>query len=256
MKKSALYLLLFSLAVVPMVFLAGCDDDDNPTTTTVASKPFVSAFVGLGGPRKVAEDPSMAAVSITNFTTMPGVTMNGQELFPEPEFSFYGGGVGFMGDCTPDVNNQVSMEVSFGAGSDPGVGTITLPGENEVAGESDLYLELNEALEFAWTTAEGADKYVVQGYVDVQYVDQEDAIQRNYYRFSFFTTDTSATVAADLIWPAAEEFQTIQDVWGDIDVVAVSGPTDPGEPGNVTGSCNGILISYGRSLDWDLDYAE
>ena len=94
MRKSALYLLLFSLAVVPMVFMAGCDDDDNPTTTTVTGKPFVSAFVGMGGPRKVADDRSMAAVSITNFTTMPGVTMNGQALFPEPEFSFYGGGVG------------------------------------------------------------------------------------------------------------------------------------------------------------------
>ncbi len=93
MKKNALFLVAAVLLSMSLVMVTGCGDDDDETiaTPTFVDKPFVSAMVGMGGGHR-ADDNTEAMVMVTNFTNVPGVTINGHEMGVEPEFSFYGEG--------------------------------------------------------------------------------------------------------------------------------------------------------------------
>ncbi len=254
MKKTAFVLVAAVLLSLSLVLMTGCSDDDEVTApATVAQKPFVSAVVGLDNHRK-AESRSGAYVSVSNFTTCPGVTVNGTELMIEPEFSVYSGGMGFVGDFAQGIDNQVNLEVRFGEGEDTATGTINMPGENEVVGASDIDITAFQRLDLAWTTASNAEAYLVSGYFNCRYTDNSDESQDFDIRFSYTTTDTMMTFLPAEIWPAAADVQSMDNFWGDVDVMPVVGPLTPGSAANITGACNGVLVSFGYDLDWDFNF--
>lgn len=255
MKKNALFLVAAVLLSLALVMVAGCDDDDeNIVAPTVTSEPFVSAIIGNGMRMKADDGPPSAMVMVTNFTDVPGVTVNGDEIGVEPEFSFYGGGMGFAGSFNVSNDMMANLVVGFGEGVETGTASVAIPGTNEEVGETNINISEFEGFSATWTTSERAEKYMVSGYFDGNYTDNDDNGQSWDKSFSYITTDTTISVTAEQIWPAEADVQYINNFWGDLDVMPINGPMEAGEPTNITGGCRGIMVSYGDFLDWDFNW--
>ncbi len=256
MKKNSWLLVAAVLLSLSMVLFAGCDEDSETITNTtiIESKPFVKAIIGLGARYKAEDYSSQALVQVSNFSIVPGVMINGGVLPVNTESTIYGGGIGFVGEYPETDDFMANLVVGFGEGSETGTASIIMPGTSEEIGDTEIQMVDFEGIEVSWTTAERAEKYMVIGYFEGNYVDQDDENQNWFYQFSLETTDTTLTIAASHIWPPEADVLSISNIWGDLDVLPVTGPTTPGEAGNVTGSCQGVMVGYGHFLDWDLNY--
>lgn len=254
MKKNTLFFVAAILLSMTLVMVTGCDDDDgeNIVAPTVTSKPFVSAVVGINR-HKVESGGVFGYATVTNFSSIPSVTMNGEMLRVEPELSIYGGGMGFMGDFDFDEDMQVDIVIGFGPDSETGTGSVVLPGYFEVVGETNVDVVPGSGVTVSWTTAEQAELYVAAGYFSGRYTDSDGESHYWDKNFGFTTTDTTLVISADAIWPDMSDVENIEDMSGDLDVYAVSGPATPGDPVNVSGACEGVLVSYSNFLDWNFN---
>lgn len=256
MSKKCLWLPLLTLTILPLFLLTGCSDDDDDPIAPVDVKPFVSAIIsGYGGGFK-ADDPGMgsAIVTVTQFTTIPSVHVNGDALVMEPEISIYGGGMGFYGPLEMAEDNLASLVVGFGDGAATGTGSIVVAGHNEVVGDSEIDVVEYQDVDLTWTSAENAERYYLYAYFEVNYTDIDDNPQSWENHIGVAVTDTTFTLTADQMFPPQADVQTITYYYGDTDLTPINGPFVAGEATNITGACDGVLAAYGRNLDWDYNW--
>lgn len=253
-KKRYILFLIGALAVALFAF-AGCDDDDDDPVAVAPMTEVVAIFGvgGGGGPMKAEGDLATAFVSVGGVDVIPTCEVNGVEMGLEPEFTVYGGALGYYGMFNLGAGNAVNMTVDMG---DDGTCEFdgSLPGASTIVGNSRIDVTYGEPCTATWTASADADAYWYSGYMNMRYYDTGGSSHYTYGNVRGMTTATSITInVADEFDDVVVDFDYVDYISGNFYVQPISGPLNPGDASNITGVGEGFALLLGEQLRWELD---
>lgn len=182
---------------------------------------------------------------------IPSVTVNGVQIpwdldnkwFQERDF-----------DISPGDTAELLVAYTKSDGS-PGSAqsVIKVPDHFEITSHDTSLIDslpIGGDLGVTWSSSDGADAYSVYFSIRYYYYDTTGSDRYFYYMLDTLFADTSITFASSLLFPNANEIDSLDDGFGNLDVTAVSGPIGPGAEGNITG--DGIGFFHGWTYGADL----
>lgn len=254
MKRTLSWTLMLILALGCLLLLGGCDDDDATGPATQLEPTVFGILSSDGGMRKAFDNPGTAMITVSNAPAVPSVSVNGDALGLEPELVFYSGAFGFNGQFEIPETGAAAVAVDLNAGDLAATAAVAIPdgGSWILPASSDVAMSYGQSLSASWTAVDNADSYWVSWYFEVGYYDSDNFYEYYYNEGTTFVTGTEFTVAAGDIWPPETMVTSIQNLYGDFDVIPVNGPMTPGDLPNVTGDATGFVVAAGMDLDLDL----
>lgn len=237
----------FVLLALSMGFL-GCKGPVGPAGPDGSPGPsFIYVSAGVEGPT-AWDTTSNVMVYVYNSPVNPGVEVNGIAI---PFQGFQYGSYTFEDWNFPispgDTAGLVVTYTKVGGGPGTAQGSAVLPGQFAIASH-DTSILVNIAhgtgLTVMWTSSGGADAYMVDLYLDYDYIDTLGFSKSFYCDIDTFVTNTFIVFGPSELFPNEGEINFITSSWGYFDVSAITGPYQEGMDGNVTGDGVGLFYGY------------
>ncbi|RJP77521.1 MAG: hypothetical protein C4524_08195 [Candidatus Zixiibacteriota bacterium] len=229
------------LAALPL--LASCQGERGPAGPAAESRPFITGAITC----RSGQAEGTAVLQVDGPLIRPGVWINGTPL--EPSYAEEVGVEYTFRDGVPlSPGDSARLEV---AAPDTAWADLVMPGAFALLDPDPLdtlRLRLGQdGLAARWSRAPGADLYRLS--LDLNYAvicTTEWGIIYGLYYWTILDTlasDTAIVFSAAQLFPDPEAAAGFDLSSGELTVTAQSGPSQPGQPGNVHGA--GLGFVYG-----------
>lgn len=246
--KKSVAVALFAAAAL-LVVVAGCEGPEGPQGPPGLSPIYIAGRVDASGP---GASRSLVWLEVYHTPGVPTVEVNN---IPIP---FYRGSLyKFYHDDFPiAAGDSAELLVTYRTlDGNPGTAQAIaiLPGPFQITCPDTSYVTMavGDSLVVSWTSSDGADIYLIHFFFGYRWADTSGASQ--YFRYAKDTLcgDTSITFSQAALFPNLGDIDSVLYGDGGLWLLAIHGPTQPGEQGNVTG--DGIGFFNGQTPGGDID---
>ncbi|MCP4582854.1 MAG: hypothetical protein GY839_14690 [candidate division Zixibacteria bacterium] len=232
-----------------LIILLSCGRDETIINNTIVEEP--NAYViGEIGPRYDHYNV-VISIMVTNTFTIPEVLVNDT---PIDIYGYADLGIRYYeNDFVIDEGDSLELVVSYakqdGAEGFARAGLI-YPGPFELIGfNEDAFdtIYVGDDFNANWTSSEGSDRYVLDGWFSYLYQDTLGQSHGVNYYIDTTILDTSLFLPASTIFPNEADITDILTGGAEFSVYGVSGPVNPGENSNISGDGSGFVYARNRT---------
>ena len=251
MSRTQIFVVAGSLLAAALTGLLGCEGDQGPQGPTAYAPINISASVMVPVPW---DETASAFANIANTSDMPQVTINGLEIprystsasYRYDDFPIEYGDSAYLVVNYSQPNGTPAQ--AYAAIRVPGQFQFLTPDTSQV-----MQIQYGDSLVVIWSSAAGADAYRIQCYYNLHYY-FSGAVVEHQISLNTLLADTSLTLGAQELFPAQVDPDSILYGGGNIQISALNGPWQTGDPGNVTGDGIGFFHgwTYGGQIDIDV----
>jgi len=254
MFRKAAVILIGLITMAALAVLWGCSGDEGPAGPTGAQGPqgeLGPAELNIIASFSVYEDDKVFDIghfvaSIHNSPSIPDLTLNSHNLFPDGEWLFGGWRLAYYNYVDLDRTDSAFLDISYIKldGTDGAAASaISLPTDFSAI-DNSIFIDVGDDTEAEWEMSAGANAYWVYTYFFFNYYDTTGEYHNNYLEYDtvLAADDTTLMILGSDIFPDPATVDYFTGFDGYFYVRAVTGPWLPGEANNFTGDAFGIFV--------------
>ena len=285
-------LCIIGLFIAAIVAAAGCSDEETvgPAGRDGIPDAFIVGYITRMDMIFAAETQATAAapaelidcnshVSISNVLSLPGVSINGTELYLETmprvgsaapsivaaqaEYPLLaigpaGGGLGYYGHVWIDEDDDAHLVVEYGrpdGSTGTAEATVCVPDPIVILDVSNGgNITPTSSVTAEWSSSANAEKYYIYGSYSCNYRTLSAETVYLYNQSDTVVTDTVFVFQGENVFPSPPDLDYILSLDAYFHVTPVCGPIETGDSGNVTGDGEGFFTGLGPSRSIHIVY--